>query len=60
MSVCTVLAEVTLLLLLEVLADLGLVVVVRDVQHLVLHFNWQGLEQERNYKVTFLSIQYGR
>jgi len=38
-GVCAVLAEVTLLFLLEVLADLGLVVVVGDVQHLVLHLD---------------------
>ena len=38
MSIGTVLAEMALLLLLEVLAHLRLVVVVRDVQHLILHF----------------------
>ena len=38
-GVCAILAKVALLLLLEVLADLRLVVVVRDVQHLVLHFD---------------------
>ena len=36
--VCTVLAEVTLLFLLIVLAYLSLIVVIRDVEHLILHF----------------------
>ena len=47
-SIGTVLAEVTHLFLLEVLAHLRLVVVVRDVEHLVLHFDGQLL-QNRQY-----------
>ena len=43
MSISAVLSEVTLLLLLEVLAHLRLVVVVRDVEHLVLNLNWKLL-----------------
>ena len=39
MSIGAVLAEVTLLLLLKVLAYLCLKVVVRNVEHLVLHFD---------------------
>jgi hypothetical protein len=38
-GVCAVLAEVTLLSLLEVLANLGLIVVVRNVEHLILYFD---------------------
>lgn len=40
MGIGTILAEVALLFLLKVLADLRLIVVVRDVEHLVLDFNW--------------------
>mmetsp|Transcript_42955 Transcript_42955/g.56833 ORF Transcript_42955/g.56833 Transcript_42955/m.56833 type:complete len:183 (-) Transcript_42955:29-577(-) len=43
MGIRTVLAEVTLLVLLEILANLRLVVVVGNVQHFVLHFYWQLL-----------------
>ena len=49
MCIRTILAKVTLLLLLEVLAHLCLVVVVRDVQHLILDLNWELL-QEREAK----------
>ena len=38
-SIGAVLAEVTLFFLLKVLAHLRLIVVIRDVQHLILHFN---------------------
>ena len=47
MSIRAVLAEVALLLLLEVLAHLRLVVVVRDVQHLILHFDGKLLSHTR-------------
>ena len=46
MSVCAVLAEMTLLLLFEVLADLRLVVVVRDVEHLILNLNGKLLDKK--------------
>ena len=45
MGVRAVLAEVTLLLQLKVLANLGLVVVVRYVKHLVLNFDGQLLKK---------------
>ena len=54
MSVSTVLSEVTLLFLLKILADLGLVVVVGDVEHLILHFNGQGLLQIRRKTIIML------
>ena len=44
-SIGAVLAEVTLLLLLKVLADLRLIVVVRNVEHLVLHLYRQLLSK---------------
>ena len=40
MGIGTILTEVTLLLLFEVLANLGLVVIVRYVKHLVLDLDW--------------------
>ena len=43
MSIGTILAKMALLLLFEVLAHLGLVVVVRDVEHLILHFDGELL-----------------
>ena len=48
MSICAVLAEVTLLLLLKVLANLCLIVVVRNVKHLVLYFYRQLLSNKNN------------
>ena len=46
MSVRAVLAEMTLLLLLKILAHLRLIVVVRDIQHFILDFNWELLKEE--------------
>ena len=43
MSIRTILSKVTLRLLLKVLAHLGLVVVVGDVKHFILYFDWQLL-----------------
>lgn len=43
MSIRTVLTKVTLFLLLEVLAHLCLVVIVRDIQHFILNLNWKLL-----------------
>ena len=43
MGIRAVFTEMTLLFLLEVLAHLSLVVVVWNIQHLVLNFNWQLL-----------------
>jgi len=40
MGIGTILTEVTLLLLFEVLANLGLVVIVWYVKHLVLDLDW--------------------
>ena len=51
MRIRAVLAKVTLLVLLEILANLSLVVVVRDVEHFVLHFDWQLL-----YKLNINAI----
>jgi hypothetical protein len=56
MGIRTVLAEVTLLVLLEILANLRLVVVVGNVQHFVLHFYWQLLEHK--YKSGLLLCSY--
>ena len=53
----TILAEVALLFLLKVLADLRLIVVVRDVEHLVLDLNWKLLEEKR-YKNQIYTIKY--
>lgn len=44
MGIGTILTEVALLFLLKVLADLRLIVVVRDVEHLVLDLNWELLK----------------
>lgn len=54
-GVGAVLAEVALLLLLEVLANLGFVVVVGDVQHFVLDFNRKLLKnrkRQRNFSIA--------
>lgn len=48
MCIGTILAKMALLLLLEVLAHLCFVVVVRDVQHLILDFNRKLLQEEGN------------
>lgn len=48
MRIRTVLAEVALALLLEVLADLGLVIVVWDVKHFVLDLDWKLLNSKYN------------
>lgn len=52
MRIGAILAKVTLLLLGEVLADLGLVVVVGDVEHLVLYLDRQLLQKE-HFSLTF-------
>jgi len=49
-GVRAVLAKVTLLFLLEVLANLGLVVVVRDVEHLILNFNGKLLKKSKGHE----------
>ena len=48
MSIGAILPEVTLLLLLKVLANLCLIVVVRNVEHLVLNFHRQLLLNKNN------------
>ena len=51
MGIRAVLAKVALLLLLKVLAHLRLVIVVRDIQHLVLNFDGKLLELKK--KISF-------
>ena len=52
MGIGAVFAEVTLLLLLKVLANLCLIVVVRNVKHLVLDFYWELLLNNENNVVV--------
>lgn len=56
-GVGAVLAEVTLLLLLKVLANLGFVVVVGDVEHFVLHFNRKLLKKQQ-HKVNYFNRHF--
>ena len=56
MGIRAIFTKVTLLFLLEVLAHLCFVVVVRYVQHLILHFNWQLLQKGKIVRQKFLSF----
>lgn len=47
MGISAVLSEMTLFLLLKVLAHLCLVVVVRDIQHFILDLNWKLLKDQK-------------
>jgi len=47
MGICTILTEMTMIVLFKVLAHLCLVVVVGDVEHFVLYFYRQALYVEK-------------